>query len=365
MSVWTLLAVVAIGWLAGWWLLWRVPGLDAAAPDEQLADVAVVIPARNEADSLPLLLDDLAHQHRRPAQIVVVDDASDDATAALAAGHGVDVVRTAGPPPGWAGKPWACWRGAESTGGAAIVFLDADVRLAPDAVARLLATHAASGGLLSVQPRHVVGRAVEGVSTVANVVVLAGTGAFTPRPAVPTVAFGPCLVCDRGDYLAVGGHAAVRRAVAEDAALAQRFRAAGHPVTLRGGHEAVTFRMYRHGLRPLVEGWSKNLAIGAGAAPLNATVLTVTWVAALLAAPALVARLAGWSLLAAGAVAAAMVVEVWWMARRAGRFGWWPIVLFPLAALAFVALFAWSMMRIHLFGSVAWRGRRIAVGGPE
>ena len=265
----------------------------------------MVIPARNEAESLPLLLDDLARQDPRPAQIVVVDDASEDDTPHLAARHGAEVVRTTGPPPGWAGKPWACWRGAESTGAATIVFLDADVRLAPDAIARLLATHAAAGGLLSVQPRHVVGRAVEGASMVANVVVLAGSGAFTPRPAAPTVAFGPCLVCDRSDYLAVGGHAAVRQAVAEDAALAQRFRAAGHPVTLRGGHDAVTFRMYRRGLRPLVEGWSKNLAIGAGAAPWNATVLTVTWVAALLAAPALVARLAGWSVLAAGALAVA------------------------------------------------------------
>ena len=131
---------------------------------------------------LPLLLADLAKQSLPAAEILVVDDASSDGTAAVAAAAGATVVRTTGPPAGWAGKPWACWRGVQSTTAPMLVFLDADVRLAPDALARLVATHDRVGGLLSVQPRHLAGRAVEGLSMVPNVVVLAGTGAFSPRP---------------------------------------------------------------------------------------------------------------------------------------------------------------------------------------
>ena len=358
MPAWFLAVLVTVGWLAGWWLLWRVPGVDRAAGAVALA---VVVPARDEAGVLPLLLADLANQSLPAAEILVVDDASSDGTAAVAAAAGATVVRTTGPPAGWAGKPWACWRGVQSTTAPMLVFLDADVRLAPDALARLVATHDRVGGLLSVQPRHLAGRAVEGLSMVPNVVVLAGTGAFTPRPSAPTVAFGPCLVCRRDDYLAVDGHRAVRGAVAEDAELAQRFRAAGSPVTLRGGGSVVTFRMYPHGLRPLIDGWSKNLAIGAGSAPRLAAALTTLWVAALLATPALVVRLAstGWWL--AALVDVAVLGEVGWAARRAGRFGVWPVVLFPVAAAAFVVLFAWSVIRIHVLRSVSWRGRRLAV----
>ncbi len=365
MSGWVLAAMVAAGWLAGWWLLWRVRGLDDGPLDEPGRAVAVIVPARDEAAALPALLTDLAAQTTRPAEVVVVDDGSTDATAAVASAGGASVVSVDGPPPGWAGKPWACWTGAEATTAPRLVFLDADVRLAPDGLARALASQAAVGGLLSVQPRHDIGRPVEALSAVANVVVMAGTGAFAARPVPATVAFGPCLVCDRGDYLAAGGHAAVAGAVAEDAALAARFRATGRPVTLRAGGSAIRFRMYPGGLRPLVEGWTKNLAVGAGAAPRGPALLSTLWVAAALASAAVAARLAGRGgvhLVATAAVYAAFALQTAWLLRRAGRFGAAPALLYPVAVAAFVVLFAWSVVRVRVVGSVTWRGRRIAVG---
>src|SRR5262245_27595295 len=89
-----LLAIVATGWLAGWWLLWRLPGLDAAVSGAGGHEVAVIVPARNEARTLPVLLADLAAQRPAPAEVVVVDDGSDDGTAAVARTTGARVVRT-------------------------------------------------------------------------------------------------------------------------------------------------------------------------------------------------------------------------------------------------------------------------------
>jgi 4,4'-diaponeurosporenoate glycosyltransferase len=66
--------------------------------------------------------------------------------------------------------------------------------------------------------------------------------------------------------------------------------------------------------------------------------------------------------LAAAGVYGAMVAQLVWMARRAGRFGWWPVLAYPVPVLAFVAMFGWSVVRTHVLGSVTWRGRRIAVG---
>jgi 4,4'-diaponeurosporenoate glycosyltransferase len=364
MSGLALYVIVAGGWLAGWWLLWRLPGLDPSVGVPAKEALAVIIPARNEAAALPVLLADLAGQRPQPSEVIVVDDDSDDDTAMLAAAAGVTVVQVDGPPPGWAGKPWACWTGVQETAAPLLVFLDADVRLAPDALGRLAATHRRLGGLLSVQPLHVTGRPVEGLSMGANIATLAGSGAFTPRATDPDLAFGACLVCLRRQYLAVGGHEAVKAAAAEDAPLARHFRRARLLVTLRAGRDAVSFREYPRGIRPLLHGWTKNLAAGTGAAPLGAALLTTLWIAAVLgsvgaAAEAWTAN--GFGPLVAAAIYAAAVGQIWWMARRVGRFGWWPVLLYPVPFAVLVVLVVWSVVRTNVMGTVRWRGRHIDV----
>ena len=76
-------------------------------------------------------------------EILVLDDRSSDGTDAVVSHHLEDprVHLTRGetePPAGWLGKPWACHRLAEKATGQVLVFVDADVTLAPDAVARMV-----------------------------------------------------------------------------------------------------------------------------------------------------------------------------------------------------------------------------------
>ncbi len=213
----TTLLLIA-GWLAGWILLWRLPTLDRRTAARRHR-VSVVIPARNEADRLPLLLESLAAQTRRPDQVVVVDDHSDDGTAAAARAF-ADVVVVSAPdmPAGWTGKSWACQTGVARSDGDALVFLDADVELAPTALEALVATWEERGGLLSVQPHHHIVRPVEALSLPFNVVALMGlgVGSLLP-PRHGWGAAGPCMITSRREYDAAGGHGSVRRAVAEDA----------------------------------------------------------------------------------------------------------------------------------------------------
>lgn len=344
------------------------PGAAEEAEGHGRPTVSVVVPARNEAAALPALLASLQRLSPAPREIIVVDDGSDDGTARVAAERGAEVRRVAGPPPGWLGKPWACQVGAEAASGTHLWFLDADTWVAPGALGRLVAEHRRHGGLVSVQPYHVTERPYEQLSAIFNVVAAMGSGAFAPwrRRAASPAAFGPCLFTSADDYRAAGAHRAVRQAVVEDLALARRYRRAGLPVSTLAGGSLVRFRMYPDGLRQLVEGWSKNVALGAATADRVAVAGAIAWVASCAAVAvtgmrAAARRLAGSPGPPAGAAAAwlAVTAELWWMLRRLGSFRWWVAPAFPVPLAAFLGIFARSAVRSVVHGDVTWRGRRV------
>ena len=359
--------LLAVTWVIGWVLLWRVPRLPAAASRAPGRRVSVVIPARNEADRLPTLLAALGAQTRRADEVLVVDDHSDDDTGAVADAAGVDVVAAPPLPDGWTGKTWACWNGAQRTTGDALVFLDADTEPGPDLIGRVLDALDHRAGLLSVMPYHRMQRQYERLSAFFSVISLMGVGAASVRRSAPvTGAFGPCLACDRRDYDAVGGHEAIRGAVVDDVALAQRFRRAGLPVRVAGGRGAISFRLYGGGLRDLVEGWSKNFASGAGSTPVLRFLLVFAWVigvgtAAQAPVREAVAALGGWSgpgvVLWIGFVAFAVQLAV--QLRPLGNYSW-AAVLFPIPLTAWFVIFFRSIV-LTARGQVRWKGRAVPV----
>lgn len=381
------LAFVTLGWLAGWLLCWRVPRLPRAVdpggtvpvasggtPSADAASVTVVVPARDEVDSLPHLLDGLVAQGVAPLEIVIVDDGSTDDTGALArrfaAEHPeVRVLDGAPLPPGWTGKAWACAQGAAVANGELLVFLDADVRPGPEALASLLAAH--REGLLSVQPFHRMERAYERLSAVFNLVSVMGVGLASPSwfargPFGGRGAFGPCLVTTRAEYHRMGGHEAVRGEVVEDLALAEVYRANGRPVRSFGGGDLLEFRMYPGGPAQLAEGWTKNLATGAGTVAPARALLVALWVTGSLSALLALTDLLGSSAarlhpLVAAAAYLAYVGQYATQLRPLGNFGRWPVAAYPLVLAAFVALFARSLWSTFVRRRVIWRGRSISV----
>ncbi|MCU4186934.1 glycosyltransferase [Acidiferrimicrobium sp. IK] len=373
-------AVSATQWAAGAWLLAaiRTPGpRPPAAGGAPRRRVSVLIPARDEASSLPHLLASLAAQVEPPDEVVVVDDASTDGTGQLARRAGVRVLESSGPPAGWSGKCWALHQGQAAATGELLVFLDADVTLSADGLARIVAEHDRQGGngIVSAEPYHRTVRPYEQLSAVANVVALMGTGAFGPlgsksardRP----MAFGPCLAVDRATYDLIGGHAHpdVRSKITEDLAMARRARQAGRPVAVLAGGDAVAFRMYPGGLRQLVDGWTKVLATGAGGGPRWAAGLVAWWVTGAILAAVSGARAAGVAcgLLRAGPSSpgegavtyVAWAAQMGWLFRRAGRFGPPTAAAFPLPLVVFLACFARSAVKIGLGRELAWRGRSL------
>ncbi len=343
-------ALFAVGWCAGWLLLWRARPLPGDGTAAARSAMSVVVPARDEAAHIATTVARLRAQLRPGDELVVVDDHSTDATAALAAAAGAAVVPAPPLPPGWAGKPHACHVGADRTGGQLLVFVDADVAAGPallDGLAERLAAH--PGELISVQPWHAVERAHEQWSVLFNVAALMGSAAFTPlgERVRTRVAFGPVMACTRDSYAAVGGHAApeVRGAVLEDIALARRFPRSRLYV---GSRSTTTFRMYPHGWRQVVEGWTKGIGIGVSATPWWALLGTIAWVASLCG---------GWA--ASPWFVPASLAQLAVLARRAGGFRWWAVVLVPVSAAIFVAVVVRSLWRRGRGGTVTWKGRRL------
>jgi hopene-associated glycosyltransferase HpnB len=132
-------------------------GEDGEPPEpSRWPGVAVLVPARNEARTLPVTLPALlAQEYPGEWRIVVVDDRSGDGTgeAALAAGGArITLVRGADLPRGWVGKVWALAQARAALGSEPPEYLlltDADIRHAPGSLRRLVAESEAAGLALS------------------------------------------------------------------------------------------------------------------------------------------------------------------------------------------------------------------------
>jgi 4,4'-diaponeurosporenoate glycosyltransferase len=106
--------------------------------------------------------------------------------------------------------------------------------------------------------------------------------------------------------------------------------------------------MYPHGVRPLLQGWTKNIATGAGSVPWWAAPLMVGWIWSLAGGP----FASWWCYLAS-------VVQVAVQGRRVGRFGPIGALVYPLLLAVFLVVFVRSAVLTALGREVWWRGRRV------
>ncbi len=244
------------------WNRLTVPRLsDTAAPIAEA--VTVCVPARDEADRIPALIADLRAQSDIPRlRILVFDDDSTDGTAARAA-EAIDgdprctLLRgTGSPPPGWTGKAAACRALADTAEQLAdttvLVFLDADIRLAPGALAAAV-TELRRRDIALVSPwpqqqarslaEHLVQPLLCWSWASTLPVVCADRGLRTST----VVACGQFLVFDAAAYRAIGGHAAVADSATEDLDIARALRRGGYRTGLAAAGDLARTRMYRSG----------------------------------------------------------------------------------------------------------------------
>ena len=227
-----------------------------AAPDTSLT---VVIPAFNEAHNIEACVASVLASEPpcRDWLVLVVDDDSTDATVENAIRAGSKAVShfrliQAGPRPvneRWVGKNWACSKAVDQVSSDWILFIDADVRLKPDALQRALAqAFDEDADLLSLAPRLSCGCLAEWMvqPIMASLLALGFPIIEANDPASPVAfAAGPFMLFKASTYAQIGGHRALAGEVVEDLALARAINAGGHRLRYLLGLDAVDLRMYR------------------------------------------------------------------------------------------------------------------------
>lgn len=337
--------------------------------------ISVIIPARNEAHNLSACLRRVLAQRGPRIQAVIVDDHSEDGTLKIA--HEIAredsrvVVLSSGElPAGWIGKAHALHRGVGVSTGEWLLFIDADVRVAPDAARTALAFAAAgSSDFLSLSPFQRCEGFWERLLQPLVFDLLNeryDLRAVNNRASPVAAANGQFIMVRRSAYFGIGGHEAVKDKVLEDVALARRAKQAGLRIYFANTRSLAETQMYRD-LVGIWEGWSKNLFLLLNASPMEVwrTVLgqLFLWVVpfgTLVASSAVSGynEPLGFLPLISGAVAVACAFGA--ATFRLAQIGGLPLysLLLPFGKLMLVAMILHSWHR-HMRGQgVRWKGRR-------
>lgn len=333
--------------------------------------VTVVIPARNEQDNIERCVRSVLEQDYPAVDVVVLDDASTDATAEILAklAGETDRLRVLGGselPAGWKGKCWALQQAQKQAGGDWLLFLDADVVLGPEAVRQAMAYVAEHDlHMLSGYGKLVLGSFWEKVvMPVVGGLIVAGN----PLEEVNdpdhhrAIANGQFILVERAAYDEIGQHEAIASEIIDDVALARTAKEKGIRYHMVFCRELFSTRMYTT-LGQIWEGWRKNLYAGVGYRPgVAAAVLLFTLYTSLgpFAALALPTPYLWLGLVAVGLVFANRIYTAI-LFEHPPHYA----ITHPLGALVVAGILGDSALRGMRGGKVTWKGRAYDAGSAD
>ena len=337
--------------------------------DEKVREsVSVLIPARDEAEAIARSVNCVLKSEGVDVEVVVLDDASTDATPDIVAAMAqrdprVRLISGRPLPPGWNGKQHACWQLAEAATHPWVVFLDADVRLSCDALERLLVQRESSKALLlSAFPYQETETFWERLLIPMMHFILLGFLPLDRMRASSDPAFaagcGQLFLTDAEAYRWAGTHESIKGSRHDGLKLPRAYRQKKLMTDLCDGTDIATCRMYKNSgevFRGLLKNATEGIASPKLIGPFSVMLLGGSVLPFVMLPLALIAG--GWWSVAVSGTAVVLA----WLPRFqcAIRFSQ-PLIgawLHPLAVLVFVGL-QWLALAQQLRGKrVAWRGR--------
>ncbi len=342
----------------------------------QAPRVAVVIPARNEANAIGACLRHLRGQTYPNWYGVVVDDRSEDATASVVRKHADDdsrlrLLQVTQRPDAWMGKSYALWHGTRGLACDWLLFIDADCHLEPDAIATAIEAARERGcDLLTLWPRHRGGGFWEHllIPLLGGVIALwFGTANRKDLTRGPGFANGQFILIRQAAYEAIGGHEAVSRCLIEDVPLGAHAKQHGLRCWAGGGAQLFSVRMY-DSLRAIRTGWER-IYFGALRSRLK-ILLSLLWVLLGSLLPFIALPILVFAMLAEGtpidstltAILLVCLSHIILLYLVSYRFWGWGgcdrryLWLYPLSAFMVLSILARCLITMSFNRRICWRG---------
>jgi cellulose synthase/poly-beta-1,6-N-acetylglucosamine synthase-like glycosyltransferase len=313
--------------------------------------VSIIIPARNEENSLPKLLASLLESEYTTYEILVVDDHSEDLTYEVASKFAVTVIKAPPKPEDWVGKSWACYIGSCFAKGELFLFTDADTVHTQsglkEAVAHLRSSKAV---LLSAPSFHQNNHWWEKLLGPFHFLVTMAATPFNKPNLENPYAIGQYLLFDAVFYQSLGGHTAISSSLGEDVDLARMTITNGGLYQLHTHTRLYEVQMYK-GFGEFLSGWSRLLRVGMQSMEISSMIISTLAIFALLAIFHESGDIIYWvpTLLT--------LICIWHVQQFTGNFSIWGIVFFPLGLGLFILLGTWAAISQVLHLPLQWRGR--------
>lgn len=348
--------------------LFLLPPKESPSDASPSHPVSVLIPARDEQDGIEACVRSALASENVDVEVVVLDDHSTDRTGEIVQRIAAADARVRYLPgqtlrSGWNGKQFACFQLASAAAKDRLVFLDADVRLQPAALRRLVDYQQASEvALLSAFPHQETGTILEKWLVPMMHVILLGYLPIRRMRESSDVALaagcGQLFMTTPEAYRAAGTHEAIRQSRHDGLKLPRAYRSAGLTTDVVDGTDLASCRMY-HSARQVVQGLLKNAHEGIANARLIVPFSVLLLGAAVLPLATLLVSIQSGSLLCG--LLSLIGVVLGHLPRAIGavtfRQSFWGVVFHSAATVLFVLL-QWLAVWMQATGrSVAWRGR--------
>jgi len=327
----------------------------------QAAPVSILIPMRNESINVLGVLSSVDLQNGLTNyEIITLNDGSTDNTETLISGYQFKAnslaIQGQVLPNGWLGKNFACHQLAGASNSKYLVFLDADVRLSPDAIHNSLNTLEVNGwDYISPYPAQI---ALTPLELLIQPLLQWSWFATVPlfiaqkfRLTSMAVANGQFFLVKRSAYMECGGHEAIKSEVIDDIELARLLLKSGFNGGVAEGSAIAKCRMYQNA-KELVNGYRKSLW-RAFRSPFGSLIaialLTISSILPLIYG--LTGSFLGWIGYLA-LVASRLITAL----RTKSR--WESAFLHPLSIALLIALIFWSWIG-KIRGELKWRDRKV------
>lgn len=341
-----------------------MPKLSHQSVIEEKPLVSILVPMRDEESNVVELIRNLSALTYPNLEFLFLDDQSTDSTNKLIRQEAhrlanASLISGKNLPSDWVGKVHACHQLSQQATGAYLLFLDADVRLAPNTIEQAVSLMKSQGsGLLTGFPKFpVTGLLAKLLVPMQHVLIylhlplyLANRTSYVAASA----AHGSFMLFETMTYRSIGGHTSVKQSLVEDVHLARAIKKSGAKACLANVTDHVTCYMY-HQNRDVWQGFSKNAFPGIGRSYLLAICIICLY-SALFIFPLF---LAGFAFTSAWYYALPLLISLGirlLIDQLANQRNWiW--LLMPFSALAFILILIRSMALAWSKSGFTWKGR--------